>query len=213
VDRQEQRIDLPPGSSLGQIIEHVCRQGVSADRVITHIRINGQELLEDERGLYPDISGEEIDLLELQTGLSTEMASRGLRDARDYLERLNPAIGETADLFRTGQDAKALEQYGRCMDGLNWFMQILEGAKQVMALDYHQIQSHKVSIQSYVENLQQNIREMWNAQQDEDWVMLSDLLEYELLPLMEGWKEILPLIQAAARHADVGGKGHAATRQ
>jgi len=204
VDKQEEKIEVPPESSLGEIIDRICSQRVSEDRVITHIRVNGQEFLEDENGLYPDVPGNEIDSLELQTGLSEEMANQGLSDARDYLERLNPGIEKTAELFRLGEDSKALNQYGRCMDGINWFIQILEGTRQVMGLDYQRILFNKVSVQSYVENLEENIREMLNAQCDEDWVMLSDLLEYELLPIMEGWKEILPLIQEAARSREAG---------
>ena len=64
-----------------------------------------------------------------------------------------------------------------------------------------------------MENLEHNIREMWNAQQEEDWIMLSDLLEYELLPMMEGWKEILPLIEEAAENLGTGTKGAKTPRQ
>lgn len=213
LDGQEEKIEFKPECSLGQMIDQICSQKIPGDRVITQIRVNGEELLEDENGLYPDIPGDVVDSLELKTGLAEEMAKQGLSHARDYLEKLNPGIEKTAELFRTGADAKALDQYGRCMDGINWFIQILEGARQVMGLDYKIIHFNKVSVHAYLENLHENIREMLKVQCDEDWVMLSDLLEYEMLPMMDGWKEILPLIEEAARDRKPGAERVEATEQ
>ena len=213
LDGQEEKIEFKPECSLGQMIDQICSQKIPGDRVITQIRVNGEELLEDENGLYPDIPGDVVDSLELKTGLAEEMAKQGLSHARDYLEKLNPGIEKTAELFRTGADAKALDQYGRCMDGINWFIQILEGARQVIGLDYNIIHFNKVSVHAYLENLHENIREMLKVQCDEDWVMLSDLLEYEMLPMMDGWKEILPLIEEAARDRKPGAERVEATEQ
>jgi hypothetical protein len=199
VDELEEKMEFPPGVSLGEIIDQLCNQKIFQDRVISHVRVNGQELVEDENGLFPDVPGGEIDSLELQTELSREMAYQGVLDARNYLERLTPGIEKTAELFRLGEDAKSHGQYALCMEGINWFTQVLEGARQVMDLDYQKIVFNRVSVHSYIENLEHIISEMLTAQSDEDWVMLSDLLEYELLPIMEGWKEILPLIEKTAR--------------
>jgi len=204
VDEREEKMEFPPGISLGGIIDQICNQRISDDRVITHIRVNGQELLEDEDGLLPDMPSEEIDSLELQTGFSQEMAFRGLLDAKDYLEKLNPGIEKTAELFRVGEESAAHEKYGLCLEGINWFIQVLEGARQVLGLDYKQMLFKGVSVQSHRENLDQIIREMSNSQSDQDWVLLSDLLEYELLPIMEGWKEILPMIEETARNSEKG---------
>lgn len=204
IDEREEKMKVPLESSLGDILNRIWSERIPDDRVITRIRVNGEELLEDENGIYPDLPGDEIDSLELQTGVSKEMAFRGLSDAKGYLERLNPGIEETAELFRVGEDTKAHTQYGRCLDGINWFIQIVEGARQVIGLDYDRILFNRVSVQSYIENLEHNIRELWHAQQEEDWIMLSDLLEYELLPMMQGWKEILPLIEEAAEKQVTG---------
>jgi hypothetical protein len=204
IDEREEKMKVPLESSLGDILDRIWSERIPDNRVITHIRVNGEELLEDENGIYPDLPGDEIDSLELQTGVSQEMVFRALSDAKDYLGRLNPGIEETAELFRVGDETKAHTQYGQCLDGINWFIQIVEGARQVVGLDYNKIVFNRVSVQSYVENLEHNIRELWRAQQEEDWIMLSDLLEYELLPMMEGWKEILPLIEEAAENRVTG---------
>jgi hypothetical protein len=199
VDRREEDADLPSGLSLSEIIDRISSKSISSERVITKIRVDGKELLEDENGLYPDLNGDEIDSLEFQTGLPKEMAHQGLHDARIYLEKLNPGIGRTAELFRLGEEAKANEQYGRCIDGINWFIRILEGVRQVIGMNFQGMAFKEETVQSRIRKLQETIRGMWSAQLDEDWIMLADLLEYELLPIMEEWKEILPVIEKTAR--------------
>jgi len=87
LDGQEEKIEFKPECSLGQMIDQICSQKIPGDRVITQIRVNGEELLEDENGLYPDIPGDVVDSLELKTGLAEEMAKQGLSHARDYLDR------------------------------------------------------------------------------------------------------------------------------
>jgi len=206
VDRREKEMELPPGTSLAEVIDRLRCERILGERVITRVKVNGQELLEDENGLYPNMQSDEIESLELKTGLPTEMAHQGLADARDYLQKLNPGIEKTAELFRLGEESKANEYYARCVDGINWFIHVLEGVRQVMGLNFQDLSFKGEPVQSHVGKLQQTIRQMWSAQVEEDWVMLSDLLEYELLPIMEAWKGILPLIERAARNSRKGVK-------
>lgn len=196
LNQQEEQMEFPPGASLSEVMGCISQKIAHENEVITHVRVNGQEVDEDENGNYPGVSIGEIDSVELQTGSAREIACRSLSDAVSYLGNLNPGIKKTAELFRVGEEAEAHVQYGLCVEGIKWFLHILEGVKQVQGLDYQEILFSGPSIQSHIEKLEQTIRDMWKAQSDRDWIMLSDLLEYELFPVMEAWKEILPLLGA-----------------
>jgi len=163
VDDLEEKMEFPPGFSLGEIINQLCTEKISQDRVITRVRVNGEELAEDESGLFPDVPGGEIDSLELETEHSFETGYRGIVDAKEYLKKLTSGIQETAELFRTGEEKRAHNRYALCMEGINWFIQILEGARQVMGLDYGTMVFNRVSVDSYIENLQHIIGEMLSA--------------------------------------------------
>ena len=206
VNEQEEQMEFPPGASLRDIMSCIGKKIAHADGVITRIRVNGQEVDEDENGDYPGIAIGEIDSLDLRTGSPWEVACRSISDAINYLGNLNPGIKKTADLFRVGEEATAHVQYGLCVEGINWFLQVLEGVRQVTGLDYQQIPFSGLPIQSHIEKLEQTIRGMWSAQSDKDWIMLSDLLEYELLPAMETWKEILPLMEGKVKKEKGGTK-------
>jgi hypothetical protein len=48
-----------------------------------------------------------------------------------------------------------------------------------------------MDIETYYTRLIKLIDEMLDVQEDEDWILLADLIEYELAPIMNKWKEFL----------------------
>jgi hypothetical protein len=43
---------------------------------------------------------------------------------------------------------------------------------------------------------------MIEAQLNQDWILLADLLEFELTPVLEDWRMILPVIMEKAQGPD-----------
>ncbi len=62
-------------------------------------------------------------------------------------------------------------------------------------MDFSKITITGETIQSRKEKLLKITADMHSAQIDQDWVMLSDLLEYELIPIIENWINIIPSFQ------------------
>ena len=46
----------------------------------------------------------------------------------------------------------------------------------------------------YRRNLFSVLDGLFDAQTDQDWVLLADMLEYELIPALEEWEQIIQLI-------------------
>ncbi|MCL1073979.1 hypothetical protein [Shewanella dokdonensis] len=68
---------------------------------------------------------------------------------------------ETANTFRIGQEVKASEMFGKCIDQLQLALQKPSLAKQLMPL----------------------MPMLLNAQENRDWLGLADTIEYEVLPI------------------------------
>jgi hypothetical protein len=66
---------------------------------------------------------------------------------------------------------------------------------EVLHVDLSAVPFQKATVKDEVQKLSGVIDQMLKVQEDEDWVMLADLLEYELIPLLKGWNEILALLQ------------------
>ncbi|WP_427338108.1 hypothetical protein [Caloranaerobacter sp. DY30410] len=94
-----------------------------------------------------------------------------------YLGRLIPGIAKTAELYQGGNEGKANENMIDIIDGINW---IIEGITVTS-----EIQKEKINIT----DMNEHFDEMVQAFENSDYVLLSDLLEYEIVPILEKWKE------------------------
>ena len=68
----------------------------------------------------------------------------------------------------------------------------------------------ELTVAEYRRNLFSILDGLFNAQTDQDWVLLADMLEFELIPALEEWEQIVQLImvttdaeQALGEYADV----------
>lgn len=97
--------------------------------------------------------------------------------AHDYLERFDNGCKCIIELFREGEESEALKLLPDAIEGLQWLSEVFELTKESHTgkLDYVEIN-----------NVLKNIEE---ALQDIDYILLSDLLEYEVLPITDKWIE------------------------
>ena len=92
---------------------------------------------------------------------------------KDYLQRLQVGISDTVDFLRYGKEGKAVDQMSLIIDGMKWLCEALEVTK-----DYHSINIVKIN---------PALGEMNTALENLDYILLGDILEYELLPILEKW--------------------------
>ncbi|MBI3600437.1 MAG: hypothetical protein HY097_07325, partial [Nitrospinae bacterium] len=81
------------------------------------------------------------------------------------------------------------------IEALQLFDELIEGIRQLFNIDFSKMTINGETIQSRKEKLLKLISDMHSAQVNQDWVTLSDLLEYELIPIIEDWINIIPSFQ------------------
>ena len=119
-----------------------------------------------------------------------ELAKKSLVDAIEYLAQLGPVVLNTASLLRGGDDFRAQESYITVIGSLESFTTVLGCITTALQLDVEAPLSG-TSVAGAIAALNSIFEEMVAAQQNNDWVMLADLLEYELAPNLDLWKGIL----------------------
>ena len=129
-----------------------------------------------------DINSLEIEFAKLRDLLATNLAN-----ALDYLERLIPGFRQASDLFRMGNEQEANKFYIQILDGMDWFSEVINivmGSKE-KGSESEAILSDR---QAKLTNL---MGQMLEANKNQDWVLLADILEYEMVPFYEEWQDIL----------------------
>ncbi|MZG30586.1 MAG: hypothetical protein F3741_07220 [Nitrospinae bacterium] len=171
------------GETLEEVLNAILKS--RQDSYVRRIWLDGQEVSSST----PDTlktSSATVDLLELELAQLKDLLANNLSNAKEYLEKLIPGFQKAADLFRMGNEQEANKFYLQIIDGIDWFSQVV--------LTIINAQQHVLDGQSLEERqkkLNELMGQMLEANKNQDWVLMADLLEYEMVPFYEEWQKVL----------------------
>ena len=178
------------GETLGDLLLHIEKEGVPQGNVVRSIKIDGQESSPDS----PEVQKtqlSEIATLEVEISTLSDIINKNIENADAYLIRLIPGIEKSVELFRMGNEQEANKFFINIIDGIDWLSQVLDMILTAKAISPDTVFDGK-SIQDRRANLVDLTRQMVDANKNQDWVLLADLLEYEILPYYQEWSNLLP---------------------
>ena len=178
------------GETLGDLLSHIEKIGVTQGNVVRSIKIDGQESSPDSsEAQRTQIS--EIATLEVEISTLADMINKNIDNADAYLIRLIPGIEKSVELFRIGNEQEANKFFVKIVDGIDWFSQVLDIILTAKEISPETVFEGK-SIQDRRTSLVDLTQQMVDANKNQDWVLLADLLEYEILPYYQEWSNLLP---------------------
>lgn len=104
-----------------------------------------------------------------------------LKTASKYIGNLKMGIMSSADNFQSGEENKALESIPLIVDGIDWLTQVIQLTKD--------IQKSEISL----EELNERLEEIVEAVENSDFILVGDLFQYELIPIIDDIEEKINL--------------------
>lgn len=146
--------------------ETVVPEEISAGRPVV------ERLTDTAPGVYSATSG--------AAGSTGEFTPQELlREGSSFLEELHRFILQTAELYRAGNEQEGSGSFIELTHGLEWFVTLTAAAQQLPGF----------APQPATTGLNDILMDMVAAQEQQDMVLLTDLLEYELAPQIRSWLE------------------------
>jgi hypothetical protein len=151
-------------------------------RILKAILINEVEV--NEKYLKESlIDKDEINKIEFFTKKTSSLINETLDEANEYLPKLKKGTKQTASLFRNSDD-KAIKNYQLILNGLEWY---IEASSQITSLmnneDYYQ------QGQNMINEINKILSDLMVAYNKEDFVLVADILEYEIVDIIEELNE------------------------
>jgi hypothetical protein len=175
-----------PGETLKEVLDVILKN--REDSYIRRVWLDGQEVSSTAQDSLMT-STSSIALLELEVANLQDVLANNLVNVKEYLEKLIPGFQKAADLFRMENEQEANKYYLQILDGVDWFSQVIVTIMQSWG--------EKLEGQSLEERQKKQtefMAQMLEANQNQDWVLMADILEYEMIPLYEDWREVLAKI-------------------
>ena len=193
VDKREIDVTGLPCGSFRELINSLSGDLIK-DKFITRLILDGEEYTQEELETRSFKERDE-ELLEIETTTPEDMKKRGFDLLEEYMTQIVPQMEKASELLRVADEFEANQFYATCLEDLKLLIQLIEDIESVLHMDFAEVHFCGTPIRERVERLSSLIQEMLSSQKDNDWIMLADLIEYELIPLLEEWKEIMMFVK------------------
>ena len=96
-----------------------------------------------------------------------------LKSADEYLDNLKKGINNISNLIQEGREQDGLNLIGPAAEGIQWVEEIINLTKDVQKEDID------------MSDMNEHIEELVDAMENEDYILVGDLFNYEVLPILE----------------------------
>ena len=188
--------------TVGEVLQRLEIIVAAKGEVICEIRVNGQilddtqeaDILNDEQKRNPASA---IQTLSIRSDRPEHLIGQALRSTLSFIPLLTNASVETAQRFRDGDVHLGSEQLNEALEGCQWFVETIHharGAAAGLGDGVHQVERW----QQAEKMLFHVITELTETFDRKDYLLVADLLEYELTAALEMWSPVLS-VEAARR--------------
>jgi hypothetical protein len=96
-----------------------------------------------------------------------------LKTAKEYMKNLNKAILKSSEYLQNGDYFNGTNLIANITEGLEWVIQLVTVRKDIYDKDME------------INRIVDNIKEIIEAFENEDYILIGDLLQYEISPMIE----------------------------
>lgn len=185
IDGRQSNLSIESFANLEEILVQANTECCKERRVVTDIFLNEESFSE----IYPhqaeDIESDEIRTVEVRSMPLGEMALNISDELFKVTRMMSDGSIRISRLFRQGDDQEALEMLQDLLDVTRDFMSTVG----VLRTEFVEVSDPEFV--TLVERISELLGEMSEVLAMEDWILLSDLLEFEFMPVCESWNRVL----------------------
>ncbi|AGW12732.1 hypothetical protein [Megalodesulfovibrio gigas] len=172
-------------ANLEELLLNLSEDSALENRVVTDVLVDGEAFSE----IYPhqaeDIETRGIKSVEIVSVSVQQMAADITHELYTVVRLMNHGSKSVADLFRRADDASALEMLQDLLDVTRDFLSMVGVLRHEFSM------RDNPDFERLAGEISDLFSEMSEVMENEDWILLADLLEYEFNPATEKWKHVL----------------------
>jgi hypothetical protein len=181
-------------SSIDQVLKQLESAQLPANSVVRKIQIDGIPVE------FNDRANESCQLLEplgnrntveIFTGTIVDLANESIVEAIEYLNRIEDATPALAESFRFCPTTDSYGSLRQLCEGFYWMNMLLDRLVSNFQVRLDAVIIGGVPASQHHQKFISVLKQLIESQESGDLVLISDLLEYEILPLVGVWRELL----------------------
>lgn len=189
VNRKKIDIDTTEIHTLQELVKTIEENIISqAGHVLTQIEVNQICLSDEQEAEYAQFPVNQIEQLSINSCPPYELVLSGLEDSLQILPQIIETLGSCVTKLSEDVISEAMDEFIVATDGIQWFTTIINGSISVYGSN---INEKGDFIRSSIQ-LSEILNEILEAHSNSDITAFSDLIEYELEPMLEKMLKQIP---------------------
>ncbi|PKM82400.1 MAG: hypothetical protein CVU89_05195 [Firmicutes bacterium HGW-Firmicutes-14] len=193
IDGKAIKHDFSGELKLQDVVQSVSREIASNRRIITNFEINGAPL-EGSDSQLADLTVAETGEFTIFTNLLETIITDSLSGLTKYLPQLVAGIEECAAMLQAGKRTEAMDMLQQCVTGLGWFTEIIDKSGQLITSAISPSLVEDLALLEKRQDINKVLNQVVENLTNEELLAVSDLLEYELAPLLSEWNMLIPQV-------------------
>lgn len=187
--KPEISVDFPQAKTLREVIGQLEANFQLKGEVICEIQVNGIAINEEDEVRLAETPVTEIESLIICSSEPARLVDQALNSCREFVPHVKQSCIRTSEKLRGNDQALAQSQFIETMEGCYWLVDTLKhirgaskGPESLKNLDqWTKNESNMANV----------VREVVLAYEAKDYVLVADLLEYELSESVGAWESVL----------------------
>jgi len=193
VNGRQVDLDWLETSNLEELLVKLAQEGIPEDHLIGSVVVDGEPFSESYPGQSKEIDLKTVREIDVTTVSSVQFASAAAKDSGVFIDRLIRGTNKTAELFRMADEAEANTHFVTLIDAIREFVRFIDEMKNILQWNFHVSLYQGEPVQKEWDRLVGLIDELTEVHEERDWILIADLLEYELAPSFTKWGEIIAI--------------------
>ncbi len=185
IDGRQTELAITNFSNLEELLVSISEMEVMDKRIVTDVFVNEVQFSE----LYPhqaeDIEADELESVEIRSMPTNEMALAITEELNKVVKIMKLSSLQIAQSFRNLENEHAITLLLDTINVVRDFMSMVGVLRSEFVDDID------VNFVNNVENLSELLIEINDSLENKDWYLVSDLFEFEFIPVCDNWVGIL----------------------
>ncbi len=190
-DKRIEITGLESDATLGALIDSTRAQALSAGRIIFTIRCDGKEVEPDRLEVAMSRPACEFREIALITGDAREAVLDALEKTRAAFVDTFAGVKQAAQDLASGNMARGMAGIVDCVGVWAHVHEAIVSGGPLLGVDFEQLVLRKRHILDSLNDLSAKLRDMKQAIESRDNVLLGDMLRYEMDEMLGGWETML----------------------
>lgn len=179
----------------GELLAWADRTAADRGLLVTAVRLDGVDEPSFREPTLVDRALEAVGVIEIDAATPASLVAESLDDALAGLDGLRTHATDVARRFRSNRLAQANAGLAELTQGLGTLVTLVEAVSGAMGIPIETVVLDGRPAFAVIEDLGQPLAELTDAQQQQDWVTVADILEFDLEPALS---RVAPLFSALA---------------